>query len=134
MDYLKWYGANNISSYLTCTWKTVSSSHDTFTMRRVLLVQCTLSNSATIWFKAYLNTFPSSLMYKVTLKTCPTTCVLVSKDALISVYCSVIMLFMASQTLHRSPRLFCNTIFLKSNEQIQPYILNLQKALNKYNN
>ena len=54
---------------------------------------------------------PSSLLYKVTLKTCPTTCVLVSKDALISMCRSVIMLFMASQTLHRSLRLLCNSLF-----------------------
>jgi len=50
-------------------------------------------------------------LYKVILKTCTSTCVLVSKDALISVCSSMIMLFMVSQTLHRSPRIFCSSLF-----------------------
>ena len=43
----------------------------------------THSNSATISFKAYLETISRSLLYKIFLNTCPTTCILVSKDALI---------------------------------------------------
>ena len=54
---------------------------------------------------------PISLLYKVHLKTCPTTCVLVSKDGFISLCCKVIMLFIASQTLHRSPRLFWSSFY-----------------------
>ena len=71
----------------------------------------TRKSSTTIWFKAYLDTKPISFFYKVTLKTCSTICILVSKDALISVCCSVIMLFMTSQTPHRSPRLFNSSLF-----------------------
>ena len=46
-----------------------------------------------IWFNAYLETNPRSLLYNYTLKVWPTTWMLCSKEALISLCHIIIMLF-----------------------------------------
>jgi len=56
----------------------------------------TQSNSSTMFINAYLDTNPTRRLYKVTLKVWPTTCRLISNDALISLCWSIMTLLTTS--------------------------------------
>jgi len=71
----------------------------------------TLCTSSAIHAKAFLLTTSTKCLYNVILKLWPTTCRLISNEALISLYWRIRMLLIASQQVHKSPMLFCNIRF-----------------------